>query len=903
MIIQTPQYHKKEQVKNGCHRAPLVLVVLFLTTTARAENYFNPAFLSGDPSAVADLSHFEGDGQAPGTYRVDIYLNGNFVAGRDMVFTAAQKEPKAKVGESAPSKTTQKLSTPAQVLPASSNASVDNTGLVACLTPKILEGMGVNAEGIPALKELKPDTCMDVAEVIPAASAVFDFEHQRLDISIPQALLHNSARGYIPPSQWDEGINALLLNYDFSGSNSSDRSDNQHNASNNYFLNLNSGLNLGAWRLRDNSSWNSSSSSGYHENEWQHVSTYAERDVVPLKGELTVGDSYTPSDIFDSLSFRGAQLSSDDNMLPDSQKGFAPVVRGIAKSNAQVTIKQNGYTIYQSYVSPGAFEINDLFPTSSSGDLMVEVKESDGSITSYTVPYSAVPVLQREGRVKYSATLAKYRSNGGEQEDVKFGQSTLMWGLPHGFTMYGGTQLSEDYKAAALGVGLNMGDLGAVSADLTQASSTLADDSSHQGQSLRFLYAKSLNNTGTNLQLLGYRYSTSGFYSLDDTTYKHMDGHSSYERDNDDNQPDWVGYYNLYYTKRGKAQINISQDLDDYGSVYITGSQQTYWHTDEKDTLLQVGYSGSWHGISYSLTYNYNKSVGQQENDQIYAFNISLPLSQWLHPEVDITQKVHSMYATYNTSTDQHGNATQNAGVSGTLLDTDNLSYSLQQGYQNHDGGGGSGSATMEYDGAYSDVSAGYNYSNNGDYQEVNYGLSGGMLIHRNGITLSQPLGDTNVLIAAPGASDVSVEGEPGVHTDWRGYAVVPYATTYRQNRVALDTNSMNDETDIDDAITNVIPTQGAVVRASFDAHVGKRALLTLLHHGKPVPFGALVTRSDNGSDTIVGEDGEAYLSGLTPSGKLKVKWGEGSDNTCQVKYQLPEDDKKLLVRQKVRCS
>lgn len=63
-------------------------------------------------------------------------------------------------------------------------------------------------------------------------------------------------------------------------------------------------------------------------------------------------------------------------MLPDSLKGFAPTVRGIAKSNARVTIKQNGYVIYQTYVSPGAFAINDLYPTSSSGDLQVTVKRA-----------------------------------------------------------------------------------------------------------------------------------------------------------------------------------------------------------------------------------------------------------------------------------------------------------------------------------------------------------------------------------------------------------------------------------------------------------------------------------------------------------------------------------------------
>lgn len=110
-------------------------------------------------------------------------------------------------------------------------------------------------------------------------------------------------------------------------------------------------------------------------------------------------------------------------MLPDSLKGFAPTVRGIAKSNARVTIKQNGYVIYQTYVSPGAFAINDLYPTSSSGDLQVTVKESDGSENTFTVPYSAVPLLQREGRLKYALTAGKYRSTNDDQDEVNFARN------------------------------------------------------------------------------------------------------------------------------------------------------------------------------------------------------------------------------------------------------------------------------------------------------------------------------------------------------------------------------------------------------------------------------------------------------------------------------------------------
>ncbi|HGP5711255.1 TPA: fimbria/pilus outer membrane usher protein, partial [Vibrio cholerae O1] len=37
---------------------------------------------------------------------------------------------------------------------------------------------------------------------------------------------------------------------------------------------------------------------------------------------------------------------SDDYMDAESIQGYAPVVRGIAKSNAKVIIKQSGYVIY-----------------------------------------------------------------------------------------------------------------------------------------------------------------------------------------------------------------------------------------------------------------------------------------------------------------------------------------------------------------------------------------------------------------------------------------------------------------------------------------------------------------------------------------------------------------------------
>ncbi|QED77686.1 fimbria/pilus outer membrane usher protein [Escherichia coli] len=73
-----------------------------------------------------------------------------------------------------------------------------------------------------------------------------------------------------PPERWDEGINALLLGYSFSGANSI-HSSADSDSGDSYFLNLNSGVNLGPWRLRNNSTWSRSSGTNRRMEESQQL--------------------------------------------------------------------------------------------------------------------------------------------------------------------------------------------------------------------------------------------------------------------------------------------------------------------------------------------------------------------------------------------------------------------------------------------------------------------------------------------------------------------------------------------------------------------------------------------------------------------------------------------------------
>ncbi|BDH47657.1 outer membrane usher protein [Salmonella enterica subsp. enterica serovar Choleraesuis] len=870
IVCKLKKYH------SGRKLGKITLVsVFFLITPAKSWGtmYFNPAFLSGDTTEVADLSRFiNNGGMVPGIYRVDVYLNDEFITASDINFTGNT------------SKTAEE---------SESQETIKKSGLIPCFSHIWIDRFGVNTSLLPAQK-MDASQCIDFTSYIKGFTWDFNVSRLRLDITIPQAMLVNRVRGYISPNEWDEGINAALMNYSFSG----DSGTGGHA----YYLNLSGGLNYGAWRLRHTGAWSYASQNQDHKSKWNSIETYIKRDVIPFKGELKVGDAYSDGYLFDTSAFRGVNFYSVDNMYPDSQQGYAPVVRGIAKTSARVVIRQSGYTIYQISVPPGPFEIRDLNPQVSGGDLDVSIEEKDGSVQSFTQPYSSVPALQREGRLKYNFIGGQYRSGTGDQDKPTYFQTELFYGLPHGYTIYGGTQLAARYHAAALGLGVNIGTFGAFSTDITQANSELADHKKHQGQSVRFLYAKSMETTGTTFQLTGYRYSTKGFYSLSDVAYRRMEG-IEYEERPDGNhkyEPVVTNYHNLNNAKKGRFQVNISQQLSDFGSLYMTGNQQTYWNDTRKDRWLQLGYTAVWRGIHYSLSWSYNKSNYQNASNRLVAFNVSVPLGALLGGGRFERSTVDEMYATASMNHSEAAGTTWNSGVSGTLLKDRNLSYSVAQGHSTQSGG--SGNVNASWRNGYGTIDAGYNYSH--QYHDFNYRVSGGAILHGNGLTFGQTLGESNVLIKAPGASGVKVKNATGVSTDWRGYTYLPYATVYRNNQIDLDVNSLDDHTDLDISTGSIVPTEGAIVRLDFKARKGIRGLFTLTKNGRPLPFGAMISDPKSGSSGMVGDNGVVYMNALPLKGELYAKWGSESSSVCRISYSLSKEVlKKSIVRQAFNCT
>lgn len=804
-----------------------------------AEEHFNPALLemTSSTAPVVDLSDFEKGSQAPGTYHLDIFINGEQVDTQEITFISGKD----------------------------ANGGAE---LQACFTLSQLKSWGIKIEEYPKLSS-NAEQCADFS-AIPQATSVLDFNKQRLNLSLPQVSLESSARDYISPEKWDEGINAFLFNYSLNGMTTKNRQANKETV-NSQYGNFHPGFNIGAWRFRNYSTWNHDSEG---KNQWDSVNNYISRDIKALRAQFTAGDSNTSGDIFDSMSFSGAQLASDEDMTPDSLRGYAPVIRGIARTNAEVTVYQNGHSIYKTSVAPGPFEINDMYPTGGAGDMTVAIEESDGSEQRFIVAYASLPIMQREGHLKYSVTMGK--TNTGGNKNASFAELTAIYGLPHGITVYGGLIGTDiDFNTASLGLGVNLGDVGAISADVTQAWSVInsenegyATNKKESGQSLRLRYSKNMVRTGTNFTVAGYRYSTSGYYSLQDTLQSYDDGDYSNRR-------------------KSRTELSLSQDVV-YGSLSANLVSDDYWN-NKKESSVSLSYNNSWNGISYGFNYSYNinseNSEGEadeDENDQQLSFNISVPLDKFLP----------SATASYSMNTSKNGPTTHNVGMNGTAFDDRTLNWNVQEGYSDADHKT-NGSVSAGYKGRYSQVSGGYAYDTN--VNRLNYGVQGGLLIHSEGVTLSQPFNETIVLVNTSGAEGVPLSNQNGIKTDPNGFAVLTYASPYRKNSVSLSTENLeNSNLELEETSKNVIPTRGAVVVAKYNSNIGYRALITLSRpDGKRVPFGATVTNSaddiEKRHSSIVGDSEKVYFTGLDDSGTLAVVWGAGNDEHCTVNYHLPE--------------
>lgn len=773
---------------------------------------FSPALLEG-AAADTDLSVFNQGGQLPGSYKVEVVLNGVRVDYRTLLFTPEQ----------------------------------DINGhqtLVPCITRAMLSEYGVKMKGLE-VSEKEIRTGQFELSQIPGAKSDFLFYEQSLHLSIPQIFMKPGLKDIPPKTLWDNGIPAFLMNYRL-GTRQSEMRGPSGRTSQYSWLWLSPGFNLGAWRLRNDTEWHQTKGIP---GQWHSINTYMERGFNDINSRLTLGERNTSSVIFDSVPFRGVMLASDDRMVPSSQYMFAPVIRGIARTQARVEVKQNGYTVYNQIVAPGPFALADFNPTGSGGDFQVTVWEADGAPQVFTVPFQTPAVAVKEGYLRYSVMVGQYRSHDKWVIPAPVMESTAMYGLPGGFTLYGGLQASHHYQSPSVGVGMSMGDWGALSADVTFSRGQLSGQEIMRGQSWRMRYSKEIVATNTYLSLVNFQFSQANYLTLSETL-------DSWRSDNAKN------IFHGRRKRKSRTGLYVSQGIGNWGYLHASAFHETYWNSHLHDTSFNAGYSIPFYGMTLSLDWSMNRSGYRQRRNHITSLWLSVPLSRWVGGNTR---------ASYRYTHASSGREIHSAGLNGDAFDQ-RLQWSVDQRYKpGKEDSASDGDVYLGWTGTYGKISGGYSYERN--YRQRSVALEGGLIAHGHGVTLTQTLSETNALIEARGASGVKVSATPGIKTDYRGYTAQTYLNPYRENILSLDPASLPPDAEVGITDRKIIPTAGALIHAKFKTQTGAKAIIALINKdGSKVPFGSVVHAiSSEDIEGIVDNNGKVYLSGLANEGKLTV--------------------------------
>lgn len=695
--------------------------------------------------------------------------------------------------------------------------------------------------------------CDDILQSIPEVQSNFDSRTLTLYLSIPQSFLDETARGYVPPSDWDQGINAARLNYQVSAGQSyaSDMPD-----SRTVSAYLNSGLNIAGWRARSSLTFQKNKS-------WQTHNTYLERDLPDTLGRLMAGELFTQGDVLDSIPFRGVQVGSDVDMIPDAMQGYAPVIRGVANSQAKVEIRQHGYSLYTAFVPPGPFTISDLNTATGSGDLEVLITEANGDVRRFTQPYSTLGNLLRRGTWRYNAAAGRYDAPDATQKPT-FLQISGARGLDNDYTATAGAIVAENYRTAQAGLGKGLGKWGAVSVSVNH-SSTQLENRSLNGQSYSIRYGKAFNS-GTDLRFSGYRYSTQGYRSFSEAIN---------ERSQDDMASRSQG-------RRSRIEANITQNIGDRSSLYMNLSQQDYWGSNTRESQIQAGFNTMLNNVNLGMYISKSlQSSNTRDNGTEVSLTVSLPLG---------SQNINSTL-TRNSRRDY----SKNLGISGMAGEHAQMNYSIDASHQQ------SSSDQLSASGGYrtpwAQLSAGVTQSK--EIQSGNIGISGSLLGHSGGIEASQYLGETIALVEVDGTPGVEIQNNPGSPTNQRGFAVVPYLRPYRANRIILDTRNTSNDTVISGGATQLVPRRGAVVKTRFHAVKITQTLVNLqLPDGQYVPFGAMVKDAEGKEITLVGQAGQALISSDAKRLILNVKWGDKRGQSCSTTIETSQNATTDGIRQ-----
>ncbi|MFW2042773.1 fimbria/pilus outer membrane usher protein [Acinetobacter sp. ULE_I001] len=781
-----------------------------LTASNNDFTTFNAASLFGEQTNV-DLSGFTSRNfVAPGQYLVHLSVNGESLDTVNVHFDHLDGQKSA----------------------------------VLCLSPDLLDRLDLK-DNFRATLPNKP--CLTMKTLDADAYKDFNLAELKLALSIPQALREERPEGYINPKLFNNGVNSGFIGYAFNYNRDEDQESK--------YLGLNGGLNLAGWFYRHSGAFESKNSGlgQYHSDQ-----NILYRDITPINSRLSVGQFNTMTYRLDNLPIVGAQISSEQDMLPWAYRQYAPVIENFAYTNAVVRIFQNAQKIYERTVPRGAFKINDL--NAANGDLTVEITETGGEKRTFIVSLQSNQDLVRQGRYNYSVAGGRYRTRT-EITDDKLFQGSFNYGLTNSLTLGAGLNISNGYASGLGMLALNI-PIGGVTTIIEHTNSELFGKS-YQGTkyALNYRYAW--------IPQSFYLYADYAKYNRD---YMSISSHL-YQRNRTILTESEYDNFLYNYNLKENIGISISKSLADtrWGNINLSARRNTYWDDNQDYYQYNLSYGNNWKKASYNIGLSRTDYTNREHERSTTAFfSISIPL-EW---------RKQKMYASSSVQRNENDQVTSNASLSGIAGANNEITFGLGvSDAQNNTRYNGNISYLLPMMNVGSTISS--------DSHSIQYSLStlGAVVGHRYGLTPVNSLPETYTIIHAKNGKGANVENAWGVKVDRFGNAIYPFNSAYSKNTITLDPKNLPTNVTLESNQSDVIPRKYSSQLVEFKANKSSNLLLRIHStQRQDLPMGSQFKDSENNTIGILGAGNQVIVNKEQPlMNTSRVIWGSSENESCQI--------------------
>jgi outer membrane usher protein len=734
---------------------------------------FDSSSLFGNKTPV-DLSHFQTENYInSGIYRTSLFLNGQNIGDIDTKFDHLDGSLSA----------------------------------VLCIDDELINKINFTSD---FLENIQKKECLLINDISKDAYYVFNKEILKLDLFIPQQFIQEYPKGYIDSNLFNKGVTSSFIGYNFNY--------NKENNSESKYLGLSGGLNLSDWYFRHIGNFEAHSRDFHQYNSSQNV---LYKDINRLNSRLSLGQFNTQNYNIDSIPILGIQISSDAEMLPWSQRSYAPIIENVAYTNALINIYQNGQKIYEKNVPTGPFKISDLV-TYADGDILLEINETGDEKRIFSIPFQNSFNLLKKGRLNYNTAIGQYYFKNKNSNDYIF-QSNINYGLFNNITGILGLNITDRFYSLLLGSSIST-TIGGFNLQLeNQKVNHLNQYNDAQKININYKY----NWIENNLSLTtNYEYNTEKYINLSNFIYE-----KNYKNTTNQNLNYEYSYgikeaFGFYLTK-GFKYLN-------FGNFNIGYRKNIYWYDNENTYQYYLNHSNSYKKINYNFNItktNYTNNIYKDDLNLYLSINIPL---QWNNKYLFIN----------NSAQNTKDQTTLNSRISGNLGSHNEINFGLgiQQNFYNSENQE-SITGYINYHLPQTSLSSTINYNNN--TSQYSLSTNGAIVAHPYGISLVGYIPETYTIIHAKNAKGTKVQNAWGVQIDRFGNAIYPFNTPYTFNTISLDPSDLSTNINLTINQTQVIPKKYSAQIALFETQKFSNILFNI-HSLKSPPIGSQLYDTHN---------------------------------------------------------